>query len=124
MRLQRIPNPESPIPAPMIMFFALLFVAAAIAGATAFVIFWPLALVHLRDSHPDVKAQLGDGAFLQPAALWWLFSGRYRHVRDPQFTGLATPEPVAMTVIVVAPVLACLLGLLSIPGSPRYRPGD
>src|SRR3546814_20325587 len=77
MRLQRIPNPEFPIPAPMIMFFALLFVAAAIAGATAFVIFWPLALVHLRDRHPDVKARLGDGAFLKPDALWWLFSGRY-----------------------------------------------
>src|SRR3546814_17350483 len=89
MRLQRIPNPESPIPAPMIMFFALLFVAAAIAGATAFVIFWPLALVHLRDRHPDVKAPLGDGAFLTPDELGWLFSGRYRHVRDPQCTGLA-----------------------------------
>src|SRR3546814_17694551 len=56
----------------VVMFFALLFVAAAIAGATACVIFWPLALVHLRDRHPGVKAQLGDGAFLKPDALWWL----------------------------------------------------
>ena len=46
----------------MVLFFALLFVALAIAGATAFVIFWPLALVHLRDRHPDVRAKLGDAA--------------------------------------------------------------
>ncbi len=104
--------------ADVVMFFALLFVAAAIAGATAFVIFWPLALVHLRDRHPDVKAQLGDGAFLKPDALWWLFSGRYRQVRDPQFTGLATPARVALTVIVVALVFAGLLWLLSIAVSP------
>src|SRR3546814_12990116 len=101
MRLQRIPNPEFPIPAPVVMFFALLFVAAAIAGATAFVIFWPLALVHLRDRHPDVKARLGDGAFLKPDALWWLFSGRYRQVRDGQFTGLATPARVDRKGVVV-----------------------
>src|SRR3546814_1192495 len=93
-------------------------VAPAIAGATAVVIFWPLALVHLRDRHPDVKAQLGDGAFLKPDALWWLFSGRYRQVRDPQFTGLATPARVALTVIVVALILASLLWLQSIAMSP------
>jgi len=97
----------------MIMFFALLFVAAAIAGATAFVIFWPLALVHLRDRHPEVKAQLGDGAFLKPEALWWLFSGRYRQVRDANFSGLATPARVALIVIVVALIMAGLLWLLA-----------
>ena len=31
----------------LILFLALLFVAAAIGGATAFVIFWPLTLVHI-----------------------------------------------------------------------------
>src|SRR3546814_19398709 len=94
MRLQRIPNPESPIPAPMIMFFALLFVAAAIAGATAFVLFWPLALVPLRDPPPAVKAHRGDGAFLKPDALSGLFSGRYRNVPDPQLPARAPPPPV------------------------------
>jgi hypothetical protein len=98
----------------MILFFALLFVATAIAGATAFVIFWPLSLVHLRDRHPGVKARLGDGAFLKPAALWWLLSGGYREIRDPQFTGLATPARVALTVILVALLCAGLLWLLSL----------
>jgi hypothetical protein len=102
----------------VIMFFALLFVAAAIAGATAFVIFWPLALVHLRDRHPEVKAQLGEGAFIKPEALWWLFSGRYRQIRDPQFTGLATPARVALIVIASSLVLAGLLWLISKATSP------
>jgi hypothetical protein len=98
----------------VIMFFALLFVAAAIAGATAFVIFWPLALVHLRDRHPDVGARLGEGAFAKPSALWWLLSGRYRHdVRDPAFTGLATPARVALATIIGALSMAGLLWLLS-----------
>ena len=52
----------------MILFFALLSLALAIAGATAFVIFWPLALVHLRERHPAVHARLGPGAFLHPGA--------------------------------------------------------
>ena len=56
----------------MILFFALLFVACAIAGASAFVIFWPLALVHVRDRHPAIAAELGTGAFLKPSALAWL----------------------------------------------------
>jgi hypothetical protein len=98
----------------MILFFALLFVATAIAGATAFVIFWPLSLVHLRDRHPEVKARLGDGAFLKPDALWWLLNGRYREIRDPQFTGLATPARMALIVILIALLCAGLLWLLSL----------
>ena len=54
----------------MILFLALCFVATAIAGACAFVIFWPLALVHIRDRHPEITAKLGQGAFLKPQALW------------------------------------------------------
>lgn len=83
----------------MILFFALVCFSLAIAGATAFVIFWPLALVHLRDRHPLVRATLGDGAFIRPQALWWLLSRQYRSVSDPAFTGLATPAWVALSVI-------------------------
>ena len=35
----------------MILFLALLFLALAIAGATAFVIFWPLMM-----THSDIRA--------------------------------------------------------------------
>ena len=98
----------------MILFLALLFVATAIAGFCAFVIFWPLALVHLRDRHPDVGAKLGEGAFARPSALWWLLGGRYRiDVRDPAFTGLATPARVALATIIAALAMAGLLCLLS-----------
>ena len=98
----------------MVLFLALSFVATAIAGATAFVIFWPLALVHLRDRHPDVRPEVGEFAFLNPRALRWLASGRYLHVRDRSFTGLATPARIALLVIIVALALAGLLWLVSV----------
>ena len=98
----------------VIMFFALFFVAMAIAGATAFVIFWPLTLVHLRDRHPAVKAQLGEGAFLKPSALWWLLRGGYRATPDTSLSGLATPARVSLAVIILGLVLAGLLWLWSL----------
>ena len=98
----------------MVLFFALLFVALAIAGATAFVIFWPLALVHLRDRHPVVRAHLGDAAFIDPRALWWLLSLRYREVRDAGFTGLATPAMLSLACIVFGLLMAGVLWLWSV----------
>jgi len=100
----------------MILFLALLSFALAIAGACAFVIFWPLALVHLRDRHPQVKAALGAGAFLQPGALWWLLGGRYREVRDPSFTGLATPARLSLATILFGLVLGGVLWLWGMAG--------
>ena len=99
--------------ADLVLFLALTAFAIAIAGATAFVIFWPLSLVHLRDKHPQARESLGDGAFLNPGALGWLLSGRYREVRDAQFTGLATPARVSACVILVALSLSALLWLWS-----------
>lgn len=93
----------------MILFFALWFVAMAIAGATAFVIFWPLSLVHLRDKHPQSKSSLGEFAFLNPKALWWLLSGRYRALDDRSFSGLATPARIALIVILGGLFFAALL---------------
>ncbi|HST44079.1 MAG TPA: hypothetical protein VLK29_02525 [Luteimonas sp.] len=102
----------------MILFFALCFVGVAIAGATAFVIFWPLALVHLRDRHPALRARLGDGAFLKPSALWWLLGGGYREAHDRQFTGLATPAMVSLATILVALSAAGVLWLWSVASTP------
>ena len=98
----------------MLLFFALLFVAFAIAGATAFVIFWPLALVHVRDRHPEVAARLGEGAFLKPSALAWLLRGDYRETRDRGLSGLATPARISLLVIISGLVLAGLLWLWSV----------
>lgn len=98
----------------MILFFALCFVGVAIAGFCAFVIFWPLTLVHVRDRHADLSAQWGPGAFLKPEALRWLMSGQYRDSRDTSLSGLATPARLAMLVILVALAMAGLLWLWSV----------
>ena len=106
----------------MILFFAMLFLATAIAGFCAFVIFWPLSLVHLRDRHPDLRGHIGDFSFLNPKALSWLLLGRYREVRDSSFTGLATPARIALLVIIGGLLAAGLLWLVSVtfPGLTRY----
>jgi hypothetical protein len=97
----------------VILFFALLFVAMAIAGACAFVIFWPLTLVHIRDRHPAVGDRLGAGAFLKPSALGWLLRGGYRAANDRNLSGLATPARLSLMTIIIALVLAALLWALS-----------
>ncbi|PBJ83206.1 hypothetical protein CMZ84_01265 [Lysobacteraceae bacterium NML93-0399] len=98
----------------MTLFLALCFFGVAIGGFTAFVIFWPLSLVHLRDCHPEVRARLGDGAFLAPAALHWLLAGRYYEVADRRFTGLATPARISLIVILSALGASLVLWLWSI----------
>jgi hypothetical protein len=98
----------------MILFFALLFVATAIAGASAFVIFWPLTLIHIRDRHPAISAQLGQGAFLNPHALRWLLTGGYRATPDRSLSGLATPARISLAVIILGLLLAGLLWLFSL----------
>lgn len=98
----------------MILFLALCFFGVAIGGFTAFVIFWPLSLVHLRDRHPEVRARFSEGAFLQPAALGWLLTGRYYEVPDRAFTGLATPARISLMVILGALSASALLWLWSI----------
>ena len=97
-----------------VLFFALMFVEIAIAGATAFVIFWPLTLVHVRDRHPEIKAQLGDGAFLNPSALRWLLAGGYRATPDRSLSGLATPARISLLVIMLGLALAGILWLVSL----------
>ena len=98
----------------MILFFALLFFATAIAGFCAFVIFWPLTLVHVRDRHDAIAAEFGSGAFLKPVALGWLLSGRYRETHDRSLTGLATPAKVSLLVIFGGLVGSGILWLLSL----------
>ena len=97
----------------MILFFALLAVAFAIAGATAFVIFWPLTLVHIRDRHPALDAELGAGAFAKPSALGWLLQRRYRAAGDRNLNGLATPAFISLVSIIGGLLSAGALWLLA-----------
>jgi len=97
----------------VILFLALLFVATAIAGACAFVIFWPLSLVHIRDRHPAIGERLGPGAFLNPTALGWLLRRGYVEANDRNLTGLASPARVSLLTIIIALTLAGLLWALS-----------
>jgi hypothetical protein len=97
----------------MTLFFALCFVGVAVAGFCAFVIFWPLTLVHIRDRHPALAEAFGPGAFLKPAALHWLLARRYRSERDGGLSGLATPAWLALLTIFTGLGMAALLGLLS-----------
>ena len=96
-----------------ILFLALTAFATAIAGATAFVIFWPLALVHVRDRHPEITAVLGEGAFLKPRALWWLLRAEYRGNPDRNLTGLTTPARISLLVILSGVAAGGLLWLLA-----------
>lgn len=97
----------------MILFLALLFVAVAITGFCALVIFWPLTLVHLRDRHPRLRAELGAAAFANPQALWWLLRGGYRVARDRYLDGLATPARLSLATILLGLTASGLLWLWS-----------
>ncbi|MCA0198464.1 MAG: hypothetical protein LCH59_10155 [Proteobacteria bacterium] len=97
----------------MILFFALCFIGVAIAGATAFVIFWPLTLVHVRDRHAGTAADFGPGAFANPAALRWLLGGGYRAIPDRSLSGLATPARIALYTVIFGLSMSALLWLVS-----------
>ncbi|MGN6223167.1 hypothetical protein [Pseudoxanthomonas sp.] len=98
----------------MLLFFALCFVGVAIAGFCAFVIFWPLTLVHIRDRHAALGAQWGEGAFLKPVALRWLLARGYRSLRDGSLSGLAAPARISLLVIFIALASSGLLTLFSL----------
>jgi len=97
----------------MTLFFALCFVGVAIAGFSAFVIFWPLTLIHIRDRHPPLAERFGSGAFLRPDALRWLLGRDYRQTSDRALSGLATPAWVSLLTLLAGLGMAALLWLLS-----------
>lgn len=98
----------------MTLFLALCFVGVAIAGLSAFLIFWPLTLVHMRDRHPATVSEFGNFAFLDGKALRWLLSGRFQVLGDRSLSGLATPARIALLVIWLGLGMALLLWLYSV----------
>ena len=98
----------------MLLFFALCLVGVAIAGFSAFVIFWPLTLVHIRDRHAALGAQWGEGAFLKPVALRWLLGRGYRAYPDASLSGLAAPARISFLVMTGSLALSGLLALIAL----------
>lgn len=97
----------------MIDLLLMLSAAAAIAGTGAFAIFWPLTLVHLRERHVGLAAQIGPAAYIKPSAIGWLLRGGYRAAGDPSLSGLATPARVSFIAALAGIVLVALLWPLS-----------
>lgn len=93
----------------MILFWALVALAFAIAGATALAIFWPLMWVHMRDRHAELRARFGDAAFANPAAFAWVLRGDYKSLGDRNLDGLATPARLSLLSIIAGLLLS--LGL-------------
>lgn len=81
-RLSLAPRSSPLVPAPTMIFFFARFIGVAIAGLSAFLIFWPLTLVHIRDRHPALAANFGEGAFLKPHALRWLLARDFTAIDD------------------------------------------
>lgn len=97
----------------MLTFLALVAIAVAISGVMAFVFFWPMALVHLRDRHAGLLSGFGGFAFAAPSALQWLLAGRYRDLRDPGLNGLCTPARLSLWSVIFALVAAGVLILFA-----------
>jgi hypothetical protein len=97
----------------MLTFLSLVCIAVALSGALAFVFFWPMALVHLRDRHRDRLRAFGDAAFLAPSALQWLLAGRYRGLGDPSLDGLCTPARLSLWSVILALAAAAGLSLVA-----------
>ena len=94
------------------MFLALTTLATAISGLLAFVLFWPMALVHLRDRHPQLLRDFGSFAFISPAAFGWLLAGRYKALSDRSLDGLATPARLALWCTILALAASGVLWLI------------
>jgi len=97
----------------MILFFSLLALAFAIAGATALAIFWPLMWVHMRDRHAEFATRFGSAAFANPTAFGWVLSGQYRELGDRNLNGLATPARLSLMSIIGGLLVALALWSLS-----------
>jgi hypothetical protein len=93
----------------VLTFLALLGIAIAISGLMAFVFFWPMALVHLRDRHAGLLASFGAFAFASPQALQWLLAGRYRALSDAGLDGLCTPARLSLFSILFGLVASAIL---------------
>jgi len=97
----------------VILFLALCFFGVAIAGLTAFLIFWPLTLIHIRDRYPALAIEFGNSAFLKLDCLHWLLTGRFSAFNDRHLSGLATPARLALLVMFSGLIATGVLWLIN-----------
>jgi len=95
------------------LFLALCSFGIAIAGLSAFLIFWPLTLIHIRDRYPALALEFGNAAFLGPYSLHWLLACRFRVFNDRNLSGLATPARLALLVMLGGLIASLILGVIS-----------
>ena len=93
------------------IFLALTTLAVAISGAMAFVLFWPMSLVHLRDRHPALLESFGAFPFASPKGLKWLLLNRHKQLGDTSLNGLATPASLALWCMLIALLVSGALWL-------------
>jgi len=93
------------------LFFALFCFGIAIAGLSAFLIFWPLTLIHIRDRYPALSHQFGNTAFFKLECLHWLLAGHFTRLNDRNLSGLATPARLALLVMLTGLMAAFVLWL-------------
>lgn len=94
-------------------FLLLMSAGTFIAGVGSFAVFWPLSLMHLRERHAALAAELGAYAFMKPSAIVWLLRGGYRVARDPLLSGLATPARISIIAATAGAILMAVLWPLS-----------
>jgi len=97
----------------VILFSALCFFGVAIAGLTAFLIFWPLTLIHIRDRYPALSLEFGNSAFLKLDCLHWLLTRRFSALNDRNLSGLAAPARLALLVMFAGLMATCVLWLIN-----------
>jgi len=97
----------------VILFLALCSFGVAIAGLTAFLIFWPLTLIHIRDRYPALALEFGSGAFLKLNCLYWLLTRRFTDFNDRSLSGLANPARLALLVMFAGLIATCVLWLVN-----------
>ena len=88
------------------LFCLLLSLGLAIAGATAYLMCWPLVSTQVRDHHEALLPEIAGGLFA-PASFAWLLRARYRRVADASLNFLGLPASVGAWCIVLG-----MLGVL------------
>lgn len=71
-------------------FLLLMGLGLIVAGLTTYVIIGILSVVHVRDNHPALRAELGAN-IAAPRMIGWFLRARYRAAGDAALNAIALP---------------------------------